>query len=135
MWHIHAMNRPFSVASGCVGLLVLLMGFAAGCATSKIDWSAQVGVMTYDQAVLELGPPDKHAKLTDGTVVAEWLLRRGSNTGSAIYAVAPLGPAYYPGYYAPGPVIVTGPAPQPDRWLRLIFAPDGRLERFLKFSR
>ncbi len=45
----------------------------AGCVTQQIDWAAQVGNYTYDQAVLELGPPDKSAKLTDGTVVADWL--------------------------------------------------------------
>ena len=45
----------------------------AGCVTQKIDWSARVGNYTYDQAVMELGPPDKSAKLTDGTVVADWL--------------------------------------------------------------
>ncbi len=56
--------------------IVLLAALAVGCATSKIDWAGRVGTYTFDQAVLDLGPPDKQAKLTDGTVVAEWLTRR-----------------------------------------------------------
>jgi hypothetical protein len=51
--------------TGCAGV--------GGCVTQKIDWSARVGNYTYAQAVMELGPPDKSAKLTDGTVVATGL--------------------------------------------------------------
>ena len=57
--------------------------FLIGCASTKIDWNSRIGNYTYDQAVLELGPPDKYAKLTDGTVVAEWMTRRGYSGGSA----------------------------------------------------
>ena len=38
----------------------------AGCVTPKIDWAARVGNYTYDQAVMDFGPPDKSAKLSDG---------------------------------------------------------------------
>lgn len=55
-------------------LLVLL--FAAGCASRKIDWASRVNQYTYDQAIVELGPPDKTAKLSDGSTVAEWYQRR-----------------------------------------------------------
>ena len=55
------------------GWLVLL----TGCATPRIDWQARVGHYTYDQAILELGPPEKSATLTDGSVVADWLTQRG----------------------------------------------------------
>jgi hypothetical protein len=34
-----------------------------GCATKKIDWASRAGNYTYDQAVVELGPPDKSATL------------------------------------------------------------------------
>jgi hypothetical protein len=56
-----------------------LVGMLAGCVSSpkKIDWDARVGTFTYDAAVLEMGPPDKEATLTDGTIVAQWLTRRG----------------------------------------------------------
>jgi hypothetical protein len=59
-------------------LLMTLAILFAGCATQKkIDWAGRIGNYTFDQAVTELGPPDKQAKLQDGTVVAEWLVRRG----------------------------------------------------------
>lgn len=47
----------------------------AGCATQRIDWNARVGNYTYDQAVVDFGPPDKQARLTDGKIVAEWISR------------------------------------------------------------
>lgn len=49
-----------------------------GCATKKINWSGRVGHYHYDQAVTELGPPDKSAKLTDGTTIAEWYQSKDS---------------------------------------------------------
>lgn len=48
---------------------------SAGCATHRVDWNSRVGHYTFDQAVTELGPPDKQAKLTDGQLVAEWISR------------------------------------------------------------
>src|SRR3989442_1020288 len=55
-------------------LLILNLGlcvFLTGCASTKIDWNSRIGNYTYDQTVVELGPPDKYAKLTDGTVRSE----------------------------------------------------------------
>lgn len=63
----------------------------AGCATHRVDWNARVGSFTYDQAVVELGPPDKTARLTDGRTVAEWISRYAS-PGSVM-----VGGGYYPG--------------------------------------
>lgn len=63
----------------------------AGCATNRVDWDSRVGVFTYDQAVTELGPPDKQAKLTDNQTVAEWISRYstggsvGMGMGTGIY--------------------------------------------------
>jgi hypothetical protein len=57
-------------------LLPFIFGIAfllSACATDKTNWQSRIGSYTYDQAVIELGPPDKEAKLTDGTKVAEWL--------------------------------------------------------------
>ena len=61
-----------------VALIVALSALAsAGCkSTPKVDWNARVGTFTYDQAVAELGPPDKTAKLSDGRTVADWVERR-----------------------------------------------------------
>jgi len=68
------MNKSFAVK--IVWLAAAL--FIAGCATHRVDWDTRVGVYTYNQAVVELGPPDKQAKLTDGQTVAEWISRYSS---------------------------------------------------------
>lgn len=110
-----------------VGLL-LLLSILAGCATRKIDWGARVGNYTFDQAVIEMGPPTKQATLQDGTLVAEWMTQRGY---SETY--------YPPGYgyryrsYGPvyGPPIVTT---SPDVFLRLTFSPDGQLVSWKKVA-
>jgi hypothetical protein len=84
--------------------LLLVVGtiFFAGCVTHRIDWAGRVGTYTYDQAVTELGPPDKQATLSDGRLVAEWISRY-YNSGTAI-----VGAGYY-GY--PGGVGVCRPPP------------------------
>jgi hypothetical protein len=57
----------------------------AGCATTKpIDWNSRVGSYTFDQAVTELGPPDKQAKLSDGRTVAEWITHREGGTSFSV---------------------------------------------------
>lgn len=112
----------------CFALLAGL--FVSGCATTKIDWASRVGNYTYDQAVLELGPPDKYARLADGAQVAEWLTSRGST-----YAYGGMGHPYYPWYYGyMGPTIITTTT-SPDHFIRLIFGPDGRLQSWKKFYR
>jgi hypothetical protein len=60
-----------------MSLIMFFALFLTACATNKIDWQSRVGNFTYDQAVLEFGPPDKEATLQDGTRVAEWLTSRG----------------------------------------------------------
>jgi hypothetical protein len=103
--------------------LVSLLGalMLAGCVTQKIDWPARVGNYTYDQAVLELGPPDKSAKLSDGIIVADWL------TSHARTIVAPepyfLPPGCYFGPLTPMRTETYFPA----RYLRLTFGADGKL--------
>ena len=116
-----------------VGLNMLLMAvLLAGCATRpRIDWSSRVGNYTYDQAVLELGPPDKMATLTDGTRVAEWLTFRGRSGGYG----ASFGPHFYHPYFYGPPVAFYSEPPSPDRFLRLTFAPDGRLLDWRKVYR
>jgi hypothetical protein len=100
----------------------------AGCATQKIDWAGRIGNYTYDQAVLELGPPDKQAKLDDGMFVADWLTRRGYVYRSPAFGYSPW--AYYGPYY---PVYVDGYTP--DYFLRLNFGPDGKLKSWKKYAR
>ena len=117
-------------------LLVPLLGMAAflgACSTTKLDWDSRVGAYTYDQAVVELGPPEKSAQLSDGSLVADWLARRGRSGGSVgMY----YGPGYYSrhyGYHSLRPYYYD-PA-SPDFFLRLTFGPDGKLQAWKKFSR
>ena len=112
------MNNPGRRAAW--GGLILWLLFA-GCTTPRIDWNSRIGIYSYDQAVLDLGPPDKYARLQDGTVVAEWLTRRGY---ARVYA--PFAYGYYPyGYYPYYPSYTESYSP--DAYLRLTFGPDGRL--------
>lgn len=110
-------------------MLALLAALVlAGCATGpKIDWASRVGNYTYDQAVLELGPPDKVARLNNGIVVANWLTRQG-------YAYTTSGAVAY-GYY-PGTVIVPGYTQGyvPSFYLRLTFGTDGKLSDWKKYT-
>ena len=106
-------------------LLALLMG----CATNKVDWGARVGSYTYDDAVIELGPPDKQEKLTNGITVAEWLTRRGYHT---TYVSGFYYHRCWPGFYGPAfPPYVDSYSP--DYFMRLTFGPDGKLKAWKKF--
>jgi hypothetical protein len=110
---------------------VLLAVLLAGCATHpKIDWASRVGNYTFDQAVMEFGPPDKQARLTDHSLVAEWLTQRGY-----VYSYPAYGFGYgYPWYWGPyypayNQVYV------PGYYLRLVFDADNKLKSWQKFSR
>src|ERR1035437_5232803 len=75
----------------------------AGCATHRVDWNARVSTYTFDQAVIELGPPDKQAKLSDGQTIAEWITR-SSNGGSVSF-----GTGFY-GRPGGGGIVQTSPS-------------------------
>jgi Prokaryotic membrane lipoprotein lipid attachment site len=107
-------------------LSVLLL---SGCVTPKIDWTARVGNYTYDQAVTEFGPPDKSAKLTDGSTVAEWLTRRGQVLVTSQPYVAP------PGGYFFGPPPMYSQTYLPPVFMRLIFDANGKLKAEKKFTK
>ena len=112
------------------GLIALVLATAlAGCATKKIDWAGRIGTYTYEQAVVEIGPPDKKEKLTDGTIVAEWLTRRGYHE---LYATGGYYSAPY-GYWGYPPVYFDTYAP--DRFIRLTFGPDGKLQSWKKLTK
>ena len=106
------------------GTTVFVLGLflLAGCATSKIDWNSRVGSYSYDDAIVELGVPDRAATLTDGTTVAEWLQYRGQGVGTV--------------YYYPHSRIGTYDVSRfPDHYLRLVFTPDKKLVRAEPFTR
>ena len=124
------MSKIFSRQTGVrAAAAMLLAGLLAGCATQKIDWAGRVGQYSYDQAVIEFGPPDKQAKLGDGTVVADWMTRRGQS-----YTSLPSTVGYPYRYYGPVyPDYVQ--TSSPDFFLRLIFGPDSQLKSWKKFAR
>jgi hypothetical protein len=113
------------------GMLLTLLW--AGCATERVDWSARIGHYTYDQAVIDLGPPDKQAKLSDGSIVAEWLTYRGHS----YYSYPPIGYGYSPWYYGPyyGPYYYGGAYvdSSPNYFIRLTFGPEGLLKAWKRF--
>jgi hypothetical protein len=108
---------------------LVLCFLATGCATQKIDWAARVGIYTYDQAVLELGPPDKQAKLDDGTIVADWMTQQGYTRA---YPGYPYGtyPYWYRPYYYSYPYYLQ----YPSYFIRLMFGADGKLKAWKKYS-
>lgn len=113
----------------CALLLLLALVGLTGCATrNKIDWSARVGNYTFDQAVLELGPPAKQAKLSDGTLVAEWQTAVGYTRTDYIPYGGPYRYPYYHGGYA-APLTTYSPG----SFLRLTFGPDNQLKAWKKF--
>ena len=112
---------------------MVLAWLIAGCATPpKINWEARLGIYSYDQAVQELGVPDKSAKLGDGTMVVEWL-RRSYSPGVIAYG----GGDYLaePDWVAPQVETVYPGGPEAGQWLRLIFGPDGKLRSWKRFHR
>lgn len=104
-------------------LTTVLAAVFIGCATTKIDWNSRVGSYTFDEAITELGVPDRQATLSDGTVVAEWLTGRGGAYGNS----------YNWGRYSRFQTVDIHE--MPDRYLRLTFGPDKRLARAGDFSR
>ena len=102
-------------------MVAFLSVFLMACATGpKMDWESRAGNYTFDQAVLELGPPDKEAQITDGTRVAEWLTYRGRGGGGWIT-------------YSRHGWISSLDTPSPDYYLRLTFDPNGKLQSWKKY--
>lgn len=69
------------------GLLVALLFalWVPGCATKpRVDWNSRVGNYTYDQGVVELGPPDRQSTLSDGRRVAEWVTGHTGGSGFSV---------------------------------------------------
>ena len=92
----------------------------SGCATARVDWNSRIGHYTFDQAVIELGPPDKQARLSDGRNVAEWVTR--SQSGGSVS----FGTGFYNYPSGVGIVQTTGPS-YFERKLRLTFTSENVL--------
>lgn len=119
--------RAFGWTTSILISFVLL----CGCATQRVDWATRVGNYTFDQAIAEIGPPDKQARLTDGSTVAEWLTRRGYREVYPVGAYHFHGPYHH--YYPYRATYVDSYSP--DYFLRLTFGPDGRLTAWKKLTR
>jgi len=123
------MNSKHSVSLLALALLVMLGVVFAGCSSTKpkVDWNSRVGNYTYDQAVQELGPPDKTAKLSDGKTVAEWITaHHSSGTGLSV------GTGFYGGGGGVGVSQGIGSGTSYDSVLKLTFAADNKLESWSK---
>jgi len=110
-------------------LTTLAVVLFAGCVTQKVDWQARVGEYTHAQAILDLGPPDKSATLSDGTVVDEWLTEHS-------HVIAAPEPYFLArgDYFGPATPTYTETY-VPDYFLRLTFGPDGELKSWKRFAR
>ena len=110
-------------------LAALLVMLSPGCAsTPKPDWNQRVGNYTFDDAVRELGPPVGSTKLQDGTTVAEWFLKYGSQMSFG----------FGTGMYGGGGAVGVGQSvttPPKSHFLRLIFDPESKLKSWEKFQR
>jgi hypothetical protein len=101
---------------------MVLIFVVAGCKSSpKIDWNSRIGNYSYDQAVTELGPPDRKETLSDGRTVADWIER--SHGGGFSFGV---GTGFSTGNAAVGVGQTVGTGPR-DHVLRLTFGPNTKL--------
>jgi hypothetical protein len=113
--------------------LALVLCLLAGCATKPLtNWQARIGNYTYDQAVQRLGQPDKRTKLDDGAIVAEWL--RGSEPAATIGYKGGVD-AGQMDWMQPEAVTIYPAGADVQRWLRLVFGPDGELRSWENFQR
>ncbi len=107
-------------------ILALAVALMAGCKTTKpVDWNARVGSYTFDQAVTDLGPPDKQTTLSDGQLVAQWITHRNGGSSFSV------GTGFYTGGVGVGVGQTTGSA-YPDRILTLTFGTNYVLTAFSK---
>jgi len=132
------MMRFMRIGMWPVATIILL----AGCATNRpdVDWNARVGNYTYDQAVRELGQPDKTVQLGDTSKVAEWQIR---SEGERVIDSSPTGPGeanpggqlYGEPFWSKPEVVQVYPSnPNSGKWLRLTFEPNGRLTAWKSYD-
>ena len=99
---------------------------SAGCqSTSGTDWSSRVGNYTYDQAVAELGPPEKTEPLGNGGVEAVWVKFTNIGFGYGMGA----GTSGNSGAIGMGQTVGSG---YNSKVLRLVFGPDQKLVSWSK---
>ena len=120
------MKMNFAAKIALLTFLAIAAAFFTGCrSTPPIDWNSRVGTYTFDQAVTDLGPPDKQAKLSDGQTVAEWITHRSGGTGFSV------GTGFFNGPVGVG-ASQSVSSGYPDRVLKLTFGTDNKLAAWSK---
>jgi hypothetical protein len=118
------MKLPLAAKVLSLAVLLPAVAFIAGCRTIPVvDWNSRVGSYTYNQALAELGSPDKQTKLSDGNTVEQWITLHGSNgtfTGGGLNNNFGMGAAQ--------PITQS----YKDHVLELTFGPDGKLVSWAK---
>jgi hypothetical protein len=99
-----------------LGMLALAgLLWVAGCESyGTAEWPKRIGTYSLDDAVKELGPPERQATTTDGFTVGQWLVAR-----SRVYSRTP----GMWGWSSLGSDVSS----TPDLFLQLTFGKDGRL--------
>lgn len=65
---------PFAKGS-LLAVLYFAIALISGCATAPpVDWNSRVGHYTYTQAINEYGPPNREARLSNGTTTVKWFV-------------------------------------------------------------
>lgn len=120
------MKLNLAVKLSFLAILAFATALMVGCKTTKpIDWNSRVGTYTFDQAVTELGPPDKQTTLSDGKLVAQWITHRNGGTSFSV------GTGFYTRGVGVGVGQTTGSA-YPDRILTLTFGINQVLAAYTK---
>ena len=115
------MNRTRLLRNTLLAAISTLLLVAPSCTTKpKVDWNSRVGSFTYDQAVVELGPPDRMTEISEGRKVADWVTGRTSSPRLSF------GVGSYGGKGGVGVGTGTGGDPS-EKILRLTFDKDGKL--------
>ena len=114
------MKANLAVKMLVLAVFSVAMILLAGCKTMPVvDWNSRVGTCTFDQAVAELGSPNKQSRLSDGRIVMQWITLHG-DAGFFSGGVAATGGF---GMAAGQPVKQT----YRDHVLELTFGADGKL--------
>jgi hypothetical protein len=111
----------------------------AGCASSpkpnlskeeaaRINWGERIGILTYEQAVADLGPPAVLGESSAGKT-AEWVLHRSPNVSFGLGVGA--GSFGHSSAVGVGAGSSVSPPPHGEN-LRLIFNEQGRLTEWTK---
>lgn len=112
-------QTPFDVLRRLAGMAVVIL--AAGCATPpSVNWDERVGTYSWQDALAELGQPTLVTNMEGGVKVAEWVKARGPQSP---------GEDTLPTYTRAEVVTPNDTAGMfaPDKVLRLMFTPDGKL--------